>query len=508
VGVSRLLLPLLLLAALASASPVALAAETSAPFRLQGHHAARRELAFHVFRAGLFTVQVESGDKTPLILIVTGPGGLVVHSARIVGSGDVSIHATAQLVGRGREWSATVMPEESGADASGRIRVTGLADPATRPAHDVDRWLDGNPAVALHMAWRDADGLHSYSAWPESMRVRLRQIVDDTRRGSSRIATDPPPNAWRSSDAGDITTAFTPDDAREVYLASVAHSLRIEIDRLVPWSVKDLNEEELDTLFSSHAMFRWHDARGLYEIAPGTHGWAVPVPSAVAFEWLQTRGMLRGSRHATLLALVEWSRGLSHFAGATTLDNFSDFWGYRGGMPVARALEGTRYAGSEFRDYPGYDQVRHYTAGCHGTVGLLVNVLRAANIPTRYRAVQNDVASHATILFLSEDLALSHGDDPYSQAAHGAPTADILIDRNTYERWLGPLAADPGPSIGRQPLALALDHLPPFVRELHALDRTEGRSREASRVFEMFRGVYSRDDLERRRLWERLDRPR
>jgi hypothetical protein len=119
--------------------------------------------------------------------------------------------------------------------------------------------------------------------------------------------------------------------------------------------------------------------------------------------------------------------------------------------------------------------------------------------------VQNESSSHATAIFLSEDLALTHGDDPYSQLSAGAPAAEILVDRVTYEAWLGPLAADPGRSIGRQALVLGLRYLPPYVRQLHALDQEDHRSREASRVFEVFKGVYTMRDLEQARLWPRLD---
>ena len=87
--------------------------------------------------------------------------------------------------------------------------------------------------------------------------------------------------------------------------------------------------------------------------------------------------------------------------------NFRDHWGYDGDMPVSQALAGTLYAGSMFASLPGYDQMRHYTAGCQGTAGLFASVLRAANIPVRPRSVSNDSTPHATLLFLSEDRALT-----------------------------------------------------------------------------------------------------
>ena len=495
----------LLLFLLAGAVPALAAREVSGPFRLQGGHAARRELAFAIHQPGPFRVRVESRSGTALALVVIAPGGLVVSSARIVGAGEVTAVASPELVAKGREWAATVQPYEPHDDASGRIRVLDLADAPPRASHDADRYLLAHPAVAYHLTWRDAEGTRAWSAWPEPMRARLRALVDDARRGVASLQDDPPPNVWPPAGDHDVTTALMPDDARAVYLETVANSLAIEIDRRVPWTLDDLNEGELDALFSSQALFLWRGGRGLYEIAPDIHGWAVPAPAAVARRFLRDHSIVGRTRRDTLVALIEWARQLAHFSGAASPGNFEDFWGYRGGMPVARALAGTRYRGTEFRDYPHYDQVRHYTAGCHGTVGLLVNLLRAVNIPARYRSVPRDALSHASVLFLSDDLALTHGDDPYSQMAVGAPAAEILIDRVTYDAWLGPLAADPGPSVGRQPLALGLRYLPPYLRQLHALDRQDGRPREASRVFELFKGVYSLRELEAARLWPRLD---
>lgn len=498
----------LLLFVLSSAVPARTASEVSGPFQLQGGRNARRELAFAVHQPGSFRIRVESRGRIALALAVIAPGGLVISSTRIVGSGEVTIMAAPELVAKGIEWAATVQAYEPGEDASGRIRVMDLADAPRRAGHDVDRFLLAHPAVAYHLMWRDAQGVRSYSAWPDPMRARLRALVDDARRGISEPQRDPAPlppfNAWQPTGENDVTTALTPEDAREMYLETVATSLMVEMDRRVPWSVSDLNEDGLDALFSSNALFFWRGNRGVYEIAPHAHGWAVPAPAAVALRFLHDHEILHRTRRDTLVALIEWTRQLTHFAGATSPDNFADFWGYRGGMPVARALTGTRYGGVEFREYPQYDQVRHYTAGCHGTVGLLVNVLRSVNIPARYRSVQNASSSHATAMFLSEDLTLTHGDDPYSQMSVGAPAAELMVDRATYDAWLGPLAADPGPSIGRQALVLGLRYLPPYLRQLHALDQQDHRSREASRVFDVFRGVYSMRDLEQARLWPRL----
>ena len=358
------------------------------------------------------------------------------------------------------------------------------------------------------MTWNDAGQPAPYSAWPRGMAPRLWAIYDDLRAGRPGPVADPPPNAWQvraGDDPSAIHTAFRADVAREMYLTAMAHSLLIDVERRVPWTLGDLNGDELDALLSSASMFWWNQDQQAYEVSEFDHGWAVPASPVTAWRFLQEQRLLKATRLDTVTAVVAWARGLTHFAGPVSRENFAEHWGYEGDMPVARALAGTRYSGVAFRSLPGFDQVRHYTAGCHGTVGLLLSVLRAANIPTRPRSVSNDTFTHATMLFLSEDLALSHGDDPYSQMAEGAEPADLLIDAATYDRWLGPLATDPGRNIGRQALTIGVQQLPAIVRRAHALDRQQGIAPEQSAVFAMFRGTFTMEELVTAGLWERLD---
>ena len=113
-----------------------------------------------------------------------------------------------------------------------------------------------------------------------------------------------------------------------------------------------------------------------------------PPQPATSWAFLQQQRLLASSRLETFVALVGWGRNLTHFAGPVSRQNFREHWGYDGDMPVARALTGTRYTGTVFASMPGYDAVRHYTAGCQGTAGLFASVLRAANIPVRLRSGQ------------------------------------------------------------------------------------------------------------------------
>lgn len=495
------LFPWLLACALA---PSLAAGTAQGPFRLEEGHGGVAELAFAARAPGTIQVRVEC--DTPGVDLYS----LLIHEAGAVfsrqgtGAIDFAFHVAPERVAQAHEWCVRIQPVTPGQRASGRISVR-YPEGGVRSAHELDAWLARHPAIAMHLRWTDATGAHTYSAWPASMKERLWRFFD-LSRGAGVELPDPPPNSWpggRNAE-GRPLTVLAPEDALNLYLATVAHSCRIEMDRAVPWSLSDLNEDELEALFAGASLFHWKADRRGYEIVGASHGWAVPANPRVAWTFLREHGLLRDSRLATLTALLGWCQGLIHFAGPVATDNFACYWGYLGDMPVRRALEGTRYRGEEFRNTPGFADVRHYTAGCYGTVGLLVNLLRSANIPAKCRAT-GDAVSHATILFLSEDKALTHGDDPYDQLAARASPEELLIDLATYNAWLGPLAPNPGANIERQPRVLALRHLAPFLFQAYANDQAHHTPKDRSEVLAAFNGAYTLADLEAARLWERMD---
>ena len=167
---------------------------------------------------------------------------------------------------------------------------------------------------------------------------------------------------------------------------------------------------------------------------------------------MRDNALVGASRRDTIVNLVAWSARLSHFAGYYGRRNVFDHWQYDGAMPVSRLIERTAYTGQEFAGVMG-DERRHFTAGCHGTAGFFLNVLRAVNIPVIVRGV-GTASTHATMIFPADDRAMTHGDDPYSRTTTPVSAADRLIDRATYERWLGPLATTPDRYIGYQPTSV------------------------------------------------------
>jgi hypothetical protein len=495
----------------ALATPRALEAATgSGPFHLAPGHAARPAFYFVVGGPGTVSVHVQSSVAEPVtVTVYAGPAAI----DRARGEKDVrlTIKATPEHLASGHEWAVIVSGSTTDTTGDGRISVEFPDDRRPAPSHPVDAYLRQHPALGFHLTWNEQGRVTSHSAWPSDLQAALRAAFDDLEAGRPSSLPDPPPNAWRRAADDDqqaLHTAFAPDTARALYAATVAHSLRVDMKRLVPWPLADLNGDELDALLASTSLFWWNADQRAYEISEFDHGWAAPAAPQAAWAFLNRERLVRSTRLETITAMVGWAGRLTHFAGPVSRDNFRDHWGYDGDMPVSRALGGTRYAGTVFASMPGYDQTRHYTAGCQGTAGLFASVLRAANIPVRPRSVSNDSTPHATVLFLSEDRALTHGDDPYSLLVEGADPAELLVDMATYDKWLGPRSKDAGRYIGRQALAVGLERLPPIVRRTHERDRQQGLAPEQSGVYTLFKGSYFMAELQEVRLWERLEAAR
>ena len=161
-------------------------------------------------------------------------------------------------------------------------------------------------------------------------------------------------------------------------------------------------------------------------------------------------------------------------------------------MPVSRVIAGTK------RRSDG--KFAHFTAGCHGTAGLLVSVLRAANVPAKCQ----HVGGHAAVLFLADDRALTHGDDPYNRLTVRAPTEELFVDLATFDRWLGPITGE-DKNVGRQSLEVGIRWPAQELLDLHSQDVADRRSHASSRVAEAFTRTFTVEELEARRLWEHLD---
>jgi hypothetical protein len=328
--------------------------------------------------------------------------------------------------------------------------------------------------------------------------VRVFLLLED---GEPLGLPDPPLNRITLADDQWAATALSQADAWALYVALVANSLHVELRRRVHWSIVDTPTSGLFELFDSRAMFRrqatgW--GAGLYNVGleyvgHGRGGDVLPSPPDRIWRFFEANAIVAGSRRETTARLFEWCRrNLVHFLYRQGALNMEQHWQYRGMPPVSRIIDGTISTAPR----TPYSDRRHWTAGCHGTGGFLAATLRIVNIPVD--CVRK--AGHATPKFVWDELYLSHGDDLYSQYVRGDasyPVEELLISAPKYLEWFDPATPEAhAANIGRQPMELALIHLPSYLLSQYC--HTPGAITNA------FSRWYTRAQLDALGLWGRI----
>jgi hypothetical protein len=359
---------------------------------------------------------------------------------------------------------------------------------------DLDAWLTAHPDIAKTIIWEAPGGTtRAYPEWPAEQKAELIAAFQAAWKGDALPLTDPPSNMLNA-----VKTIIPEAQARPLYLAHAGHSLAVEIARTVSWSLLEYAQDNLKLLFDSRGMFLWRDAEAGYEVS-----YAVPAPPSIEFAFMRFKGLIALTRRATIARLLDWCRShLYHFRYVIDGDvqDMEAQWQYRGWPPVSRILSGTSVTG---RPEWGF---HHWTAGCYGTTFFLRALLRAVNIPV----VNVSVGGHTAPHFTSEGLYLSHGDDPYDLLSVGIPPIpadELFIDQVKFDLWFGG-----GKSVDEQekyvaarPRELAIQYLSLGLLQTRCDDIKNSRSRETSKVFEIYKDIYSLADLEAASLWERID---
>lgn len=324
-------------------------------------------------------------------------------------------------------------------------------------------WLERHANVANSIKWQDRFLTSAYDipeaakrAWPNWTPVEKGELADafeqawdwmKAQSGTYAVSGEslayPPVNLRdTSSDGGAPYTSVSKSYARDFFIRWIALQLAVEIGNRVPWSVTGYDDEQLQVLFDSAAMMsRLGDDSFNLATGNAAHanfvkrrdnlGHSLIAPPRYTYAFLANAGIPGSSKGETAGRLLQWiSANLEHFYGAFTYRGAEEHWQFRGLPPMTRIIEGTN------NNSPGANgQFGHWTAGCHGTTGFIRNALRAVNIPVHI----STLCLHSQAYFLTEDLYLDHGDNPYNLAfkATGLPASSLLIDRSTYQSWFG-----------------------------------------------------------------------
>ena len=285
---------------------------------------------------------------------------------------------------------------------------------------DLSAYHDTMEALGDSLIWEDAAGLHTYASWPASVRSAVDYSLTRMMEGKDPFPTHvrpyyPVPQSG-SLDSGYYTTFW----ARYVYGMFVAHSIWVEVNHQVPWSVMSMTAAQRALLFDSRGFFRYRADVNAYRLESGTSGYVSPWSPIPLYRFARDLDLVGIDQEATIYAAVDWVR--SYVRHLNTADDTEEMWDWPNGFqPPERVLFAK----------PGQ---RHVSNGCWGTTGLLKTLLRTVNVPVQQGFAQLSSGNHSRVVFPTIGRTMIHSDDPYSgyTRPYGlsttiVPTSEIVI---------------------------------------------------------------------------------
>lgn len=378
-----------------------------------------------------------------------------------------------------------------------------------------NEWLINHSKIPNAIIWREnpskenPNGIPlSYKLWGQDKKRELSIKFWNTLFDILPGLNEAPDCIINLSDDGTVySTDIKPNDAWIYYITYVAHSIRVEIDRLVHWSILRYNSSQLEYLYDSNTFFEYFKSDDVYSIirydkSLFSHG-AVTVGDPIRiYDFIDNEKLIGMTRWGTIGRFLGWCRDeLVHFKGENKREDYKKYWQYEGYPPVERILNGTELPDTG---------IKHYTAGCFGTTGLMRNVLRTINIPV----LLEERCGHAMPHFVydtTHEFYLSHGDDPYNSLyKHSTPKfipLELIINHNKFDEWFNKNLSNEiiCNNVGRHALELAVEYIPNGILKIYCDDISKGKSPEEGRIYnEIFRDHISPSELKLFGFWDRL----
>jgi hypothetical protein len=378
-----------------------------------------------------------------------------------------------------------------------------------------NEWLNKHTNLSNAIIWRENSSKdnpkgipYAYNTWEDDKKQELSKTFWNTLLDILPGLNDVPDTTINLSDDGTVySTDLKPDDAWIYYITYIAHTIRVEIDKLVHWSILRYNSTQLEFLLDSRTFFEYSENNEVYSIIRWdsslfSHGAVTMGDPVRIYDFIDNEKLIGITRWGTVGRFLGWCRdNLVHFNGKNNPKDYEKYWQYEGYPPVERIINGTKLPDKE---------VQHYTAGCFGTTGLLRTVFKTINIPV----LLEERCGHAMPHFVydaSHEFYLSHGDDPYNSLyKHSTPKfipLELIIDHNKFDEWFNKNLPQETicNNIGRHALELAVEYIPNELLKIYCDDISKGRSNEEGRVYnEIFRDHISLAELKLFGFWERL----
>lgn len=378
-----------------------------------------------------------------------------------------------------------------------------------------NEWLIKHSKISNAIIWRgnaskeNPNGIpFTYNLWGHDKKRELSTNFWNTLMDISLGLNEVPECTVNLSDDGTVySTDLKPHDAWIYYITYIVHSIRVEIDRLVHWSILRYNNNQLGFLLDSNTFFEYFGSEDVYSIIRWdkslfSHGAVTMGDPTRIYDFIDNGKFIGMTRWGTIGRFLGWCRDkLVHFNGENNPEDYQKYWQYEGYPPVERIINGTKLPDTE---------TEHYTAGCFGTTGLLRTILRTINIPV----LLEERCGHAMPHFVydtTHEFYLSHGDDPYNSLyKHSTPQfipLELIIDPNKFEEWFNKDLSNETicNNVGRHALELAVEYIPNQLLKIYCDDISNGRSPEEGRIYnEIFRDHISESELKLFGFWERL----
>lgn len=151
-------------------------------------------------------------------------------------------------------------------------------------------------ALVWDRDWSSGSGPRTYPDWDPRRRADLHRLLTATEPGE---AIELPPFAapaasrWVGGEA-----------AWRAYLTHVAHALRLEAHRGVPWSLRSLTPDQLALLLDGrHLLHREREG-----VAAGPMGSLADLDPGRTLQILRKRGLVAASQEETVYAFADWIR--------------------------------------------------------------------------------------------------------------------------------------------------------------------------------------------------------
>lgn len=271
------------------------------------------------------------------------------------------------------------------------------------PSYSAYSLLMGDPKIETNIVWEDASGTRNYGEWTSGMQNDLRNAIMRLESGLDQPTTSPP--------AVRLERYIARNDAWQLFIEHIAQSLWVEKNNLVPWSILDMSDAELDYLLDSRKLLAYNDGNNSYFFSHGLMGANTSWNPQINYWFLKGFDMIKSDQKYTVFALTEWMR--AHLIHISYGQTYLDLYGYAGLPPTDKIL------------YP-LEGKRHITAGCWGTSGLYASILRSVNIPVVHARTGFGPSSarHSRPFFPTIDLSMPHADDPYNRILN--PSGNVI----------------------------------------------------------------------------------